>query len=88
MAREFLSDEAVEDEIARLLSSPLVKLAKKEERIRYRRRQYMYTLRMYEKKGAQLAADGVTLESLDRLGAEIEDAGQILEERRNSNGGD
>jgi hypothetical protein len=56
MAREFMTDEAVEEEIARLLASPLVKLAKREEAIRYRRRQYMYTLRSYEKKGKALAA--------------------------------
>ena len=60
-----MDDEAVEAEIARLQNSPLVKLAKKEERIRYRRRQYMYTLRMYEKKGKQLEAAGVTMESLE-----------------------
>ena len=72
MARKFLTDEAVEDEIARLKESPLVKLAKKEERIRYRRRQYMYTLRMYEKKGAQLQADGITTEYLDDLAREAD----------------
>ena len=70
--REFLSDEAVEDEIARLQASPLVALARREERIRYRRRQYMYQLRQYEKKGRQLEADGITMEALDRLAAETE----------------
>ena len=70
--REFLSDEAVEDEISRLQASPLVALARREERIRYRRRQYMYQLRQYEKKGRQLAADGITMEALDRLAAETE----------------
>ena len=48
-------------------------LARKEERIRYRRRQYMYTLRNYEKKGRQLEADGITMEYLDGLGGEMED---------------
>ena len=70
MAREFLTDEAVEEEIARLQASPLVALARKEERIRNRRRQYMYCLRALEKKGRQLEADGVTLEYLDELGEE------------------
>ena len=74
MPREFLTDEAVEDEIARLQASPYVKLAKKEERIRYARRQYMYSLRVYEKKGRQLAAEGVTMEYLDGLGSEAEEA--------------
>lgn len=67
MARDFLTDEAVEEEIARLQASPLVKLARKEEAIRYRRRQYMYCLRQYEKKGRALEADGVTMESLEAL---------------------
>ena len=70
MPKEFLTDEAVEEEIARLQASPLVKLAKRKEAIRYRRRQYMYQLRMYEKKGKALEADGVTLESLEALGRE------------------
>lgn len=64
MAESCFTDEQVELEIARLQQSPLVKLARKEEAIRNRRRQYMYTLRMYEKKGKQLAAAGVTMESL------------------------
>ena len=73
----FVTDEEVEDEIARLKASPLVKLARAEERIRYRRRQYMYTLRMYEKKGRELAANGVTLETLSRMAAEAwEEAGE------------
>lgn len=70
--REFMTDEAVEEEIARLKASPLVKLAKREEAIRNRRRQYMYMLRVYEKKGRQLEADGVTLEYLESLGKETE----------------
>ena len=45
-------------------ASPLVALGKVEERIRIRRRRYMYTSRQYEKKGAELAASGATVESL------------------------
>lgn len=71
--REFITDEMVEDEISRLQSSPHVKLARKAERIKNQRRQYMYTLRMYEKKGKQLAAEGVTLESLDAMAYEGEE---------------
>ena len=74
MAREqFLTDEAVEEEIARLQASSYVRLAKKEEAIRNRRRQYMYCLRVYEKKGRQLADEGVTMESLAELASECED---------------
>ncbi|MBO7240196.1 MAG: hypothetical protein J6V23_06915 [Bacteroidaceae bacterium] len=57
----------VDEEIERLLNSPHVKLAKREEQIRNARRQYMYQLRSYEKKGKQLEADGITIESLEDL---------------------
>lgn len=73
MAREFLTDEAVEEEILRLQSSPLVKLARREEAIRNRKRQYMYQLRMYEKKGKALEAQGITLEELEEMGAMLYD---------------
>ena len=73
MAREFLTDEAVEEEIIRLQSSPLVKLARREEAIRNRKRQYMYQLRMYEKKGKALEAQGITLEELEEMGAMLYD---------------
>lgn len=80
MAREFLTDEAVEEEIERLQASPLVALARKEERIRYRRRQYMYQLRQYEKKGRQLAAEGITMEYLNDLSAcDPEEEGEMYE---------
>lgn len=65
-----MTDEQVEEEILRLQNSPLVKLARREEAIRNRRRQYMYQLRMYEKKGKELAANGVTLEELEGMGRE------------------
>lgn len=73
MAREIFTDEQVEEEIERLKASPFVKLAKKEEAIRYRRRQYMYCLRNYEKKGRLLAADGVTFESLEAMSDDIDE---------------
>lgn len=69
---DFLTDEGVEEEIARLRDSEYVKLAKKEQAIRYRRRQYMYQLRSMEKKGRQLAAEGWTMDSLEELGTEPE----------------
>jgi hypothetical protein len=67
MAKEFLTDTEVEQEIERLLASPLVKLAKREQRIRYKRRQYLYQLRFYEKKGKELEAAGITMEMLKTL---------------------
>ena len=74
MAKEILTDEQVEAEIERLLESPLVKLAKKEEQIRYRRRQYLYTLRGYERKGRELQAAGITLDVLNAIKTETPNA--------------
>ena len=73
MAREFMTDEMVEEEILRLQCSDHVKLARREEAIRNRRRQYMYTLRMYEKKGKQLEAQGITLEELEEMAGDVYD---------------
>ena len=50
-----------------------MKLARKEERIRYKRRQYLYTLRNYEKKGKELQKAGITLEMLYSLDKECEE---------------
>jgi hypothetical protein len=65
--RDYLTDEQVEQEIERLMDSDLVKLAKKEEYVRNRRRQYLYTLRSYEKKGKELAKSGITMDVLDSM---------------------
>lgn len=67
MARDYLTDEQVEREIERLKASPNVILAKKEEYVRNRRRQYLYTLRTYEKKGKELKKAGLTIEILDSM---------------------
>ena len=65
--RDYLTDEQVEKEIERLMESDLVKLARKEEYVRNRRRQYLYTLRTYEKKGKELKKAGLTVEILDSM---------------------
>lgn len=65
--RDYLTDEQVEQEIERLLESDLVKLAKKEEYVRNRRRQYLYSLRSYEKKGKELKEAGITMRLLDSM---------------------
>ena len=70
MAKEPLTDSQVEQEIERLLKSPLVKLAKREQQIRYKRRQYLYQLRNFEKKGKELQAAGITMEILNGLDVE------------------
>ena len=73
MAREFMSDEMVDEEILRLQNSPLVKLARREEAIRNRRRQYMYQLRMYEKKGKVLESQGITMADLEEMAGDFYD---------------
>ena len=67
MAREFLTDEQVEVEINRLLNSDDVKLAKKETRIKMKRRQYMYQLRCMERRGKELAELGVTPDNMEEM---------------------
>lgn len=57
----FLTDEQVESEIARLTKTDAVKLARREQRVKYRRRQVLYQLRALEKRGKQLMAQGVTM---------------------------
>ena len=65
MAKDFLTDEQVEMEIARLLHSEEVQLAKKEIRIKYKRRQYLYGLRNMEKRGQQLIKQGINLNNIE-----------------------
>lgn len=67
MAKDFLTDEQVEMEISRLLQSDAVQLAKKEVRIKYKRRQYMYQLRNMEKRGQKLKSEGITMENIEEM---------------------
>lgn len=67
MAKLNLTDEQVEREIDRLQNSELVRLAKREEYVRNRRRQYLYSLRSYEKKGKELKKSGITMDVLDSM---------------------
>ena len=63
----YTPDELVESEIARLNQTTAVKLARKEQRLRYQRRQVLYHLRCMEKRGLQLMAEGWTLDTLDLM---------------------
>lgn len=73
MAKDYgLTDDQVEQEIERLKQSPMVALARREARIRYRRRQYLYQLRDLEKKGKALEKAGITMEVLNAM-AELGD---------------
>lgn len=71
----FLTDEQVEAEIERLNKSEAVALARRENRLKYRRRQRLYQLRDLEKKGKALMAAGITREVLDALYASDEEEG-------------
>jgi hypothetical protein len=75
MAKEWLTDAEVESEIERLREDPNVRLARKELRIQYRRRQALYQLRNLEKRGKELAKLGYTYENIEdiMLGNGIED---------------
>lgn len=75
MPKDFLTDEQVELEIERLSESPAVMLAKQEQRIKYRRRQYMYQLRYFEKRGKELMAQGITLDNLAEMEKGLEPGG-------------
>ena len=68
MARkDFLTDEAVEAEIARLTATDAVKLARRELRLKYKRRQTLYTLRNLEKRGKELMEAGISIENIDEM---------------------
>lgn len=59
MAKDCLTDAQVEAEIERLTNSEYVRIARAELRAKYRRRQYLYTLRTLEKRGMQLSQQGM-----------------------------
>ena len=69
----FLTDEEVEAEIKKLNESEAGALARREARLKYRRRQYLYQLRDLEKKGKALMAAGITREVLDAIYASDEE---------------
>lgn len=65
-----LTDEEVEAEIARLQASEAVKLARTEQRIKYKRRQQLYSLRIMERRGRELMEAGITAEMLKMMAFE------------------
>lgn len=62
-----MTDDQVEAEIYRLLESDEVKLAKVEQRVRNRRRQYMYVLRCMERRGKELVKLGYNRETVEQI---------------------
>jgi hypothetical protein len=71
MARDYLTDEMVAEEVERLKDSEYVRLAQKEIRLKSKQRKWLYQLRWMEKRGRQLEAQGITLENIDKLIAAI-----------------
>ena len=67
MAKDFLTDEDVEREIAELNANPYVKLAKKEVRLKYKRRLHLYNLRSLKKRGQKLSELGITLDNIEEM---------------------
>ncbi len=66
-SRNWLTDDEVEQEIARLTKSANVQLARAEQRLKYKRRQALYQLRNLEKRGAELADAGITYENIEEM---------------------
>lgn len=54
----------IEEEIERLQKSEAVRLARKEQKIYNKRKAYMGALLALEKRGKELAADGITMENM------------------------
>ena len=75
-----LNNDAFKEEIERLKASEHVKLARKEQRLKYRQRQFLYQLRNLEKRGKALAAQGITLENLEAMLNQVEAESFALEE--------
>ena len=70
--RTFITDEAVEKEIEELRESPYVALARRELRLKYKARQKLYALRNLEKRGKELAAIGITVDTIDEYLEDLE----------------
>lgn len=67
-----LTDEEVEIEIERLTNSEEVRIARAEQRAKYRRRQRLYTLRTLEKRGIELIKEGKSVEDFYAGAEEVE----------------
>lgn len=66
--------EEIEQEIQRLRESEHVKLYEKHTRLMNKRRIYMNQLRWEERKGKELAATGLTLDNIEEMLDEMDDA--------------
>lgn len=74
---KWLSDAEVEAEIEALKDSEYIKLARKELRLIYKRRQVLYQLRNLEKRGKELASQGYTVSNIgEKMFGGLEDDGE------------
>lgn len=64
MRKTEITDEQVQEEIERLTEDDFVKIARLEQRIRYKSRQKLYALRNLQKRGKELAEAGLTYDVL------------------------
>lgn len=71
--RKGLTDEQVAKEIEVLKQSYYVKLARREQALKYKERQKLYVLRNLEKKGRELEAAGITMDILNAREREVEE---------------
>lgn len=72
--REPMTDEEILNECERLTQSEAVRLARKEQRLIYKARQYLYQLRNLEKRGHELLAKGITYDNIEeRLFGEVDE---------------
>lgn len=74
MNKDNLTDMEVELEIEQLRNSEAVKLARAEQRHKYRQRQRLYTLRWLEKRGQELMKLGISENDFRDMDAEDEPA--------------
>ena len=74
-----LTNDSFKEENERLKASEHVKLARKEQRLKYKQRQFLYQLRNLEKRGKALAAQGYTLDNLEAMIAQAEAEAGALE---------
>ena len=65
MAKDWLTDQEVEAEIASLRTSSMVQLARREQALKYKRRQALYQRRNLEKRGLKLAERGITMDNIE-----------------------
>ena len=49
-----------------------MQLARREQRLKYKYRQQLYTLRNLEKRGKELAAIGITIDTIDECLEDLE----------------